>query len=116
MLPGRVAPKVECSKNPFTLFALTYDGSHCSHLSGIWPFGHSWLDHVVGEWFAAILALADTAKDVEGSSDCSEPSEAGLEAAPAPLGQRPSSSSSAPAESAPDLQALERQHSTAGLR
>ncbi len=115
LLSCRVAPKVECSKNPFTLFALTYDGSHCSHLSGIWPFGHSWLDHVVGEWFSAILALADTAKDIEDASDRSHSTELDIEAAEL-QSERPSSSLSAQdsVDKAPPA-ALARQHSTAGL-
>ncbi|KAK9821874.1 hypothetical protein WJX74_008155 [Apatococcus lobatus] len=129
-LDVRVAPKEECSKNPFTLFALTYDGSHCSHLSGLWPFGQSWLDHVVGEWFTAILALADTAKEPnesesEGSNSgelTPEPASASTEStaqtasegttatvvAQAAAGAQPAAGAAGPS--------LQRQHSTAGLR
>ena len=109
-----MAPKRECSENPFTLFALTADGSHCSHLSGIWPFGQSWLDHVVGEWFSAILALADTAKDNDLSdSEHSQSEELGSEA---PLADGEGASTSTRAGIATMPPRMEKQHSTAGLR
>ena len=134
----RVAPKEECSRNPFTLFALTYDGSHCSHLSGLWPFGQSWLDQVVGEWFTAILALADTADTAKEAteSESEEPSRsedratetasmssestaltvseatAATAVSQAAAGAQPAAGTAGP----PPGPALQRQHSTAGLR
>ena len=49
-------PIEACSQSEHVAFVLTKHGSHCGHMKGLWPWKQSWLDALVMQFFATILA------------------------------------------------------------
>ena len=49
-------PIEECRASEHVAFVLTKHGSHCGHMKGLWPWKQSWLDALVMQFFATILA------------------------------------------------------------
>lgn len=52
--PRSTLPDVECANNPNTLLVVTARGGHVAFLQGMWPFGTSFMDLAVMQFFQSV--------------------------------------------------------------